>query len=398
MSEEKKSYFVYIGSWEHDRSGKELGIHSFQFSEMRAELMDSVSPDVCVGAMYMDRRRNVLYCVDEAESCPGMKDGSGGRVLAYQVDQNTGSLKKISEVPAYGTRTSFVTTDAAGQYLLVTNHGGKRTVIRSERSENGEYDIRLEYDETNIVLFALDENGAIGKALDIYRHSGCGTEKPDLQAHPHCVRQSPLGNLFCVCDKGADALYFYRIDHDKNTLVPCGKSPYQMPAKCAPRYCVFHPEEKFLYMNYEGQNRISVFHYELDGSIQEIQTIDVLREDMEFSFKGGKRVVQSSDICIHPNGELLYNITRGLNRIDSYRINREKGTLTHEQTLDLPVKQGGMDTIRGFALSSDAKYLLVGALTEDRVLVLDVDENGRIGVSDRCEGWDLYHPAALVCY
>ncbi|MCC8066746.1 MAG: lactonase family protein [Clostridiales bacterium] len=396
MSEEKKTYSVYIGSWEHDRTGKELGVRSFQFSGDGFALTDSAAPDVCVGAMYVDRRRDVLYCVDESENYPGMKEGGGGRVLAYQVNRETGALTKLSEVPAYGSRTSFVTPDETGHYLLVTNHGGKRAIIRTERSENGEYGIRMEHDETNIVLYGLNEKGALGKVLDVCRHSGCGTERANLQAHPHCVRQSPLGNLLCVCDKGADALYFYQIDHEKNTLVPCAETPYQMTPKSAPRYCVFHPEKKFLFVNYEGKNCISVFHYELDGRIREIQTTDVLQGDMEFSFKGGKRVVQSSDICIHPNGEILYNVTRGLNQIDSYRIDPESGMLTHKQTLNLPVKQGGMDTIRGFALSPDAKYLLVGALTENTVVVLDVDEEGKLAVSENCPNLDLYHPASLA--
>ncbi|MCD8106224.1 MAG: lactonase family protein [Lachnospiraceae bacterium] len=394
MREPEKPYFICIGSWEHDRSGHELGIRIYRFSEEGFTLTDSAAADAFVGAMYFDADRKVLYCMDETETVPGKN--AGGRVLSFAVDTEKGNVSQIGEVPACGSRTCSAAMDVTGQYLLVANHGGKRPVIRTVQDEKGDYHVLPEYDETNVVLYSLEADGAAGRIKDVRRHSGCGTPWPALQAHPHCVRAAPSGNLFCVCDKGADALYFYRIDYEKERIASCGSSPYRLEGGSAPRYCVFHPCKKFLYVNYEGKNQISAFRYGQNGEIAPIQTVDILPEDLVFSDKEQRRRVQSSDICIHPNGRYLYNITRGLNWVDVWQINQESGELTHKQRLELPAKQGGMDTIRGFALSPDARYLVVGILTEDRVVVLHVSEEGLLSLSEKDAGIRPYHPASLI--
>ncbi|MCD7861982.1 MAG: lactonase family protein [Lachnospiraceae bacterium] len=391
---QNREAFLYMGSWEHDYSGEELGIQSYRFLDGKIEKAGkpAAAADACVGAMYYDAKRNVLYCVDETESSAS----GGGRVFAFQVDGETGALTLLSEVSAYGTRTSGLATDESGKYLLVTNHGGKRFVMRSVRGEDGVYRFRREYDETNVVLYALEENGAIGKVKDIVGHSGCGTLNPDIQAHPHCVRRSPLYNLFCVCDKGADAVYMYRIDYGQEKLVLCEGSPYCTGRGSAPRYCVFHPREKLFVINYEGMNRLSVFHYEENGKMEPIFTTDVIPENQEYTFKGGKRGVVSSDLMLHPDGVHLYNITRGLNQIDVYCLNADTGELIHGQTLELPMEKGGIDTIRSFALSPDLKYMLTGAMKEDRVIVLSVDEHGHLSYAGKDAEVEMYHPAPIL--
>lgn len=387
---------IGIGSWEHDRSGHELGIRIYRFSEEGFTRTDTAAADVCVGAMYFDAGRKVLYCVDEREIEPGRN--TGGRVLSFAADTEKGKVSLIGEAPACGSRTCSVTMDGTGQYLLVANHGGKRPVIHTVQDENGEYQIRLEYDETNLVLYSLEADGAVGKIKDIRRHSGCGTPWPALQAHPHCVRAAPSGNLFCVCDKGADSLYFYRIDYEKERLSSCDSSPYLLESGSAPRYCVFHPCKKYLYINYEGKNQISVFQYEQSGEIARIQTVNILPDNLVLTDREQQRRVQSSDICIHPNGRYLYNITRGLNWIDTWQIHPEDGRLTQKQRLEIPARQGEMDTIRGFALSPDAKYLIVGILPEDRVVVLHVNEEGLLSLSEKDAGIRPYHPASLIFF
>ncbi len=390
---QNREAILYMGSWEHDPSGKELGIKPYCFHNGKMEQTgETVAADACIGAMYYNADRKVLYAVDETESSVS----GGGRVFAYQADGSTGALTLLSEASAYGTRTSGLVTDETGKYLLVTNHGGKRYVTRSVRGEDGSYRFCRVYDETNVVLYALEENGAIGRVLDIAEHSGCGTANPDVQAHPHCVRRSPFYNLFCVCDKGADAIYMYRIDYEKEKLVLCEGSPYHTGKGSAPRYCVFHPQERLFVINYEGMNKLSVFRYEEDGSVKQIFTTDILPEKQEYPFKGGKRGVLSSDIRLHPDGIHLYNITRGLNQIDVYALNPDMGELAHEQMLELPMQKGGMDTIRSCALSPDSRYMLTGAMNEDRVIVLNVDENGQLSYAGEDKEAKVYHPATIL--
>ena len=49
-----------------------------------------------------------------------------GRVRSFAIDQATGALTPINDVPAMGSITAHLSTDRTGRWLLVANYGGQK--------------------------------------------------------------------------------------------------------------------------------------------------------------------------------------------------------------------------------------------------------------------------------
>jgi 6-phosphogluconolactonase len=372
-----KSTFLYVGnrtskpsSWEtKPTTGKGFGI--FKYNTMTGDLALIQSPvmdKISVGATCRDSKRNILYAVDEVMTQPGYLKGGGGQVYALAIDPETGTLTEINHQSSYGSLPAHVAVDADGKYLIVVSHTGSAPVTKTVKDASGKYRIVLEYDDATTVLYRLNDDGSIGDPCDIYTHSGNGPD-PE-QSHPriHSVMASPSGNLFAVCDKGSDALYFFRINRVTEKLEVCSGEPYKSFPGSAPRYSVFHPTSPYFYMNHEVKPVISVFRYDQEGKLELVQTVNILPEDCKVD-----RTVMQSDISIHPSGKYLYTLLRGVDSASVFEIKEETGELERVQTVTLD----GTGP-RGCAISPDGRFILIAALTSKEILVWTIGNDGKL--------------------
>jgi 6-phosphogluconolactonase len=376
MSDYEKT-FVYVGnrtsspsSWEtKPTTGKGFGIFRYNTKTGELELIKSAVLDkISVGATCLDSKRNILYCVDEVMTQPGYLKGGGGLVYALAIDPETGDLTEINHQPSYGSLPAYVAVDGTGKYLIVVSHTGNAPVTKTVKDASGKYRIVIEYDDATTVLYRLNDDGSIGDPCDICKHSGNGPG-PE-QSHPriHSVMASPSGNLFAVCDKGSDQIFFFRINRETEKLQVCGGEGYKSIPGSSPRYSVFHPTRPYFYMNHETKAVIRAFRYDEDGKLEPICTVSALPEDCE-----DNPTMMQSDIRIHPSGKYLYGLIRGINAVSVFEIKEETGEIEKIQTVMLD----GTGP-RGCAISPDGRFMHIAALKSKEVLVWVIGEDGKL--------------------
>jgi 6-phosphogluconolactonase len=369
--------FVYVGnftsrptSWDTPQpTGRGFGIFGYKPATGELELIQSAVMDtISVGATCVDFKRNILYCTHEFMTQPGYFRGGGGLVYALAVNPKTGDLTEINHQPSYGSLPAYPAVDATGKYLIVVTHTGNTPITKTVRDASGKYRIVLEYDEAATILYRLNHDGSIGDPCDIYKHSGHGPDNEQTHPRVHSVMMSPSGNLFAVCDKGSDKLYFFRINRKTEKLEVCGGEPYLSFPGSLPRYGVFHPTRPYFYMNHEVKTVISAFHYDEDGKLEFIHAVDVLPEGSRLD-----RTVMQSDIRFHPSGKYLYDLIRGLDVVSVCAINEKTGEVERIQTLKLDGSGP-----RGCAVSPDGRFLHVALTTSQKVIVLAIGIDGKV--------------------
>jgi 6-phosphogluconolactonase len=376
MSDYEKT-FVYVGnrtsspsSWEtKPTTGKGFGIFRYNTKTGELELIKSAVLDkISVGATCLDSKRNILYCVDEVMTQPGYLKGGGGLVYALAIDPETGDLTEINHQPSYGSLPAYVAVDGTGKYLIVVSHTGNAPVTKTVKDASGKYRIVIEYDDATTVLYRLNDDGSIGDPCDICKHSGNGPG-PE-QSHPriHSVMASPSGNLFAVCDKGSDQIFFFRINRETEKLQVCGGEGYKSIPGSSPRYSVFHPTRPYFYMNNETKAVIRAFRYDEDGKLEPICTVSAFPDDCE-----DNPTMMQSDIRIHPSGKYLYGLIRGINAVSVFEIKEKTGEIEKIQTVTLD----GTGP-RGCAISPDGRFILIAALKSKEVLVWAIGEDGKL--------------------
>lgn len=362
--------YLYIGNRKPGDSAEGIAAYAYDEATGALTYLRNQTEGLWVGCVHMDEKKRVLYCTDEREDHPAFRGGGGGQVLAFSVSPADGKLSPLGAQPSYGSKPSFLTTDEEGKYLLVTNHGGRRSVTQTQRDADGRIRLKVCRDESSVVLFPLRDDGGILEPVDLFRLDGEGPKFFQLGAHAHIVRRAPGRNLYAVCDKGGDQLFLFRVDEGSGRLVLCEGSPYPCRPGSAPRYCVFHPTEPWLYVNKEAETLLSSFRYDEDGRLERIETVNTLPDGYPAPPADG---LSHTDLCIDAAGRRLYVMLRIADILSVYSIGEKNGALTLLQTLNTP--GGG----RAFALSPDGRFLAAAFPEVHRVDVYSVGSDGRLG-------------------
>jgi 6-phosphogluconolactonase (cycloisomerase 2 family) len=361
--------FAYIGNWDIHKSppGNGIGICRYDAGGGKLTLLKSVFPQISVGAVCVDERRQILYCTDECATLPGNFLGGGGQVYAFSIDRETGDLLELNHSPSFGSLPSHLAVDATGTYLVVTHHTGRVPITQVQGDGAGRFRIALQYDDATTVLFRLREDGSIGEPFDVFKHAGDGGPLP-RQTHPqlHSVMMSPDGQLFVVCDKGNDEIQVFRIDHAAGKLLPCAVA--KAPPGSSPRYSVFHPKQAFLFVNHETQALVAAYRYGPDGVLEHLGTVSSLPAECE-----DHPNMKQSDLKIHPSGKYLYSMIRAINAISVFAVDEASGAIERIQTVTLD----GAGP-RGCACTPDGNYLCIAAWESKDVLVWEIGADGRL--------------------
>jgi 6-phosphogluconolactonase (cycloisomerase 2 family) len=358
--------FAYVGNWKIDGDGYGISICRYDVQAGTLEYLKTVLPEISVGATFLDAPRNILYCTDERSNHPAYGPGGGGRVYALAIDPESGDLTEINQQPSYAALPSYVTADRDRNYLLVTNHAREVAVAGSAQDVSGKYRLFTHFDDATTVLYRLNSDGSIGDPCDIRKHSPGGPGGKYRNPHPHSVNMSPSGELFAVCDKGADQIVVYRIDRDAGKLVVCGGGGHAAIPGSAPRYGAFHPTLPYFFMNNESLPVVCSFRYDEQGNLDPIATVDALPDDPDLE-------AEQSDLRITSSGKYLYDLIRGANVVSVFEIDETSGKLARIQTLHLDGNGP-----RGCALSPDERFLLVANVASTDVIVLSVGNDGRL--------------------
>jgi len=400
-----KDSYVYIGNWSFQAKpskGKGISVFRFKASAGDLELIETVSPEVAAGQLWLDEENDILYSNDECGERRG-EIGGGGYVLAYAIDPATGKLSLINRKQTLCPEPSYLCMDRSGRYMTVCHCADPFHVTKITKGPDGSFSNRVLFDDTALVLFRINGDGSLGDICDaavIPGTNGLG-ESSQMNVDPvsghiqlvrvisrlHSVVASPDGEMLAVCDKGMDRIYTYCVDREKGRLVRMNE--WRAPEiACFPRYAAFHPTLKVLYANNENLALLNCFHYdEATGALERFNKLYLLPEDP--GLVDGKPV-GAQDILVHPNGKTLYCTLCGLNLIVVCTLD-ERGVPTPVQRID---SRGILP--RGIALSPDGHFLLSGNMVSGNVTVFAADKEGLL--TDTGKTFEAVSPSAIRFY
>lgn len=364
-----KRTYVYISSWYFQKTCDGFGISAYALNTQSGELqfIETVKSEVLFDFAYFDENRGLLYALAESTQQPELY-GGGGRIFVFRIDPDTGRLTQMSCAETWCPSPCHMSLDPSGRFLAVANHSSHASVVQIEEDAGGNYYPRLEWADSTVELFSVNEDGTIGKLLDVSKHMGNGPETRQTHPHPHCTVRSPSGNLYAVCDKGNDTVRMYRIDPEKGKLIRPSHIYQQTPGKL-PRHCVFHPEKPWFYHNNENSPEFDAFTYREDGLLQAMGTYSVLPDHVEMQ----DEVFAQQGVVIDGNGKYIYNLTSGPNVITVFKVNQKDGSLKAIQHQPVAEKWP-----RGCAISPDGKFLLVCCMTGGQVIEYAIGSDGRL--------------------
>lgn len=362
-----KKTFAYVSSWSHGERASGLSLYSYDEETGGFTFIKQIDDKTEFAVSTVDRERNILYIVDESGNLPELRTGGGGRVFAFRIDPETGDLEQISCVPTWCPNPSYVSMDKTGKYLVVSNHAGRATVTKLIRDGFGKMRGCVEFDDSVVDLFEINEDGSIGDLLDAAKHEGSGPDpKFQMNPHPHCAVMSPCGTFFTVCDKGNDGVYMYTIDREKGRLV-LTNAPYACEPGSRPRFAAYHPTKPYLYHNNEAGGVVSAYRYDEKGSLDRIGVYDIRTEENA----GVPGRWEQQDFRMDSKGEYLYSLTVAPSGVAVCKVDQNDGSLKTVQNLLLNEERP-----RGCALSPDGKFLTVACLGSNHLVTLSVGEDG----------------------
>ncbi|MGM9522467.1 MAG: lactonase family protein [Oscillospiraceae bacterium] len=376
--------YVYVGNW-NTRGEGGIGIYDYDPSTGEAKYIKTVREDIVAGLIVADKKRGVIYSIDERSDNPDMPGkGGGGRVFSLRVDPETGNLEEISRQSAFGSMPAYITDDGTGNGLLLCNHSGNENITRIVKDENGHYRLERIFNDTAIMHYPINDDGSLGEPDDAYITPADG----EIYSCLHSVNLAPDGRSLVVCERNQDKAYLMHFDADSKKLVLDDTEQFERgkgikDGHC-PRYSAFHPTKPFVYINSEYLPRLTVLRY--GAELETIEIVDVTPPS------AGDRKFSQSDLCVSADGRFLYTMYRGVNMVCVYAIDQDTGIPEFVQEIAL-----SGEGPRGFKFSPDGRFLLVANLDSKDVTTLAVADDGRLTETEyRTFGQE--HPGNVTFY
>jgi 6-phosphogluconolactonase len=330
-----QSDLMYVGSY--TTSSPANGITLYRRDSQTGKL-EQLSEAELVNPSWLafDAGKRFLFAVAETTEYQGKESGG---VASFAVDQESGSLNKLSEQPTAGGAPCHLCTDSEGQFLFVANH------------EHG-----------NVSMLPINADGTLEPASDVQQHEGSGPGPTQEGPHAHCTVFDSAGKHLMVVDKGIDKVMIYQIDRLNRVLVPSEPPYISVHSGAAPRHIAFHPDGKYAYVNGEADMTITALAYDGNGVFSEIHYLSTLPEGAD------REGVSTAGIGVHPNGKFVYVSNRGHDSIAIFEIDQSTGSLNSRGH----VSSGG-EIPRAFAIDPEGNYMYVGNQQSDEIVAFRID-------------------------
>ncbi|MUT67790.1 lactonase family protein [Paenibacillus sp. NEAU-GSW1] len=338
MSAKSSEAIVYIGSY---GSADETTIRVCRYDSELQKLAVIQEINEAENASYLALHPNgeLLYAVSETEYTEG---SIGGSAIAYRIDPISGKLTEINRGLTRGAHPCYVSTDAKGRRLYIANYTGG-----------------------NSATLQLNEDGSIGKELQITACSAPLGPNAARQEAPHAHAIVPNGKYVYVTDLGTDSIHIYEQEEGESQSY---RGAVKLHAGAGPRHLVFHETLPYAYAVNELDSTVTVFKTGgTDGALEPVQTVSALPS-------GYADYSDAADIHLAPSGRYLYSSNRGHDSIAVFAVDQTSGKLTLVQT-----EPCGGQTPRNFAIAPDGGHMFVAHQKTGTIALFSVDkESGRI--------------------
>jgi 6-phosphogluconolactonase len=328
---------VYFGTYTN--TGVSRGIYVSRFDATTGRLSQ---PELAVATedpsfLALHPNGRWLLAVNELQMLDGRPTGA---VSSFSIDPGTGALTFLNRQYSEGASPCHLLITRDGRHALVANyHGG------------------------SIAVLPIARDGTVWPATCVVRHEGRGPH-PDRQEgpHAHSIHLDPAERFALAVDLGLDKILVYRFDGAGGTLTPHDPPHATLDPASGPRHLAFHPAGKWLYVDNELANTVTVFDYDREaGRLAERQTVPTLPPD----FKGANT---TAEIRCTPDGRFLYVSNRGHDSLAVFAVDETTGALTPSGHVST---QG--HTPRHFAIDATGRYLIAANQDTDDVVVFRIE-------------------------
>ena len=274
-----------------------------------------------------DPAAKFLFAVNETDP---------GRVRSFAINQATGALTPINDVPSMGSITAHLSTDKTGKWLLVANYGDTK--------------------QGTIASIPIGADGRLGEAVD--------TREFGLGSMAHYISSDPGNRFVFVPLKGGPAVAQLVFDPASGRLKPNVPPRVTAASGAGPRHLDFHPNGRFAYVMNELDLTMTAFAYDAKtGLLRELQVLPTLPPAAD------KVGASGADVHVHRSGRFVYGSNRGHNSIVIFRLG-EDGRMTlvgHEsRTINRP---------RNFTIDPTGTLMLVANQDGASVSMFRIDQN-----------------------
>jgi 6-phosphogluconolactonase len=268
-----------------------------------------------------------------------------GRVRSFAINQTTGALTPINDVPAMGSTTAHLSTDRTGRWLLVANYGSDGIDPALGPLKQG-----------TIASVPIGADGRLSPAID--------TREFGLGAMAHQIRSDPGNRFVYVPLKGGPAVAQLVFDPATGRLKPNVPPQAAAAAGAGPRHLDFHPSGRFAYVINELDMTMTAYAYDgKTGLLRELQIVPTLPAAAD------KVGASGADVHVHRTGRFLYGSNRGHDSIVIYRLGDDgRMTLVGHETR-------GIKRPRNFTIDPTGTLMLVANQDAANVTVYRIDQN-----------------------
>lgn len=248
-----------------------------------------------------------------------------GKVRAFAIERD-GNLRLLNEVSSKGSGPAHVQIDRSGKWVATAN-----------------------FTSGSAAVYRIQSDGALSEAVDWVQHTGKG-KHPTRQEGPHAHSSwfSADNKRMYVADLGIDEVKVYGFDARTGKLT--AGEPLRVPAGSGPRHLALG--KKRIYVLNEISSTVSVFE---NGKL--LETVSALPD----GFAGDS---SAAEIVTGKRERFLYASNRGADTIAVFEIGAHLKKVGDVKVGKIP---------RGFVLSPDGKFLIVGSQGEDTVQAYRVD-------------------------
>ncbi len=301
----------------------------------------------------------VIYTTNETMDGEG-DDCTPSYMSAYRVGPG-GTLALLGRrVSTGGGSACHFSVHPSGKYLAVANHG--LLIGDFSGAPSG-----------GVAIIALNPTtGELQHRTDLAVHpnapqnpaDGTHPDRSDWTSHTHSCNWAMSGRWLFACEKGTDRVLVYAFDAIEGTISLVGG--HNVTIGGGARHLAVHATGRFIYVNEESSpGRIWVFGFnDSTGELAELQVDDSIQ-----TLAGTKGRVATSELALGPTGSVLYCSDRGTKTITTYAVGEDGRIqlLGHTPTGANP---------RHFKIDPEGKWMIVGALSEDRIDVFKLDHRG----------------------
>jgi len=335
------THTLLVGNYSaQDPAESQRGIHVLTLDENGLSAKPQVLPFQNPEFLCQHPKKRTFYTVNVIFDSPGKKQSA---VSSFQYDTVTDAFKLLNQQPVSGAGPCHVAIDATGSLVGTSNYG-----------------------DGSVSAFPVLADGSLGPQSDSETHEGSGpNEARQKSPHAHGVTFSPDNRFLLVPDLGTDEVRVYRVNLESGLLEENGLA--RVTPGAGPRHISFSPDGRHAYLVNELDNTVTAFSWDAEaGVLTSLGSVPTLPE-------GFVDWNTTAEIVVHPNGRFVYASNRGHNSLAIFLRDQATGGLVPTGHVQLEGREP-----RSFAISPDARWLVVGNHRLDTVSAFKILEEGAV--------------------